>query len=83
MNGRAWQAIVLGVTRVGHDFGTRQPPPSMYSRFNAGNSDFSTQKKDLSWMRHRLFPFVRGECVSFILDVNVRKPRRYVRMYEY
>ena len=27
MNRRAWHATLHGVTRVGHDFATKQPPP--------------------------------------------------------
>ena len=48
MDRRAWQATVHRVARVGHDLGTKPPPPSVYSKFDAGNSDFSTQEKTLA-----------------------------------
>ena len=81
MDRRAWQTTVHGVARVGHDLGTKPPPPSVYSKFDAGNSDFSTQEKTLARWDISCFPLL--EESEFYLDINVRKPRRYVRMYEY
>ena len=81
MDRRAWQATVHRVARVGHDLGTKPPPPSVYSKFDAGNSDFSTQEKTLAGWDISCFPL--WEESEFYLDINVRKPRRYVRMYEY
>ena len=58
MVGRAWQAIVHGVTRVGHDWETKPSPPPLYVRHRLGTKGANTIKKQVETLHIHTFMLI-------------------------